>query len=259
MKRTLRFIVAALAVAVVIPALTGLASQTAAVPTVPAPPASMAMPAVPAGSTLRIRLRTTLTSKTNQTGDTFSGEVVQPIVVDGKEVVPTGSLVDGHVAFIKAPGRIKGKAAMRIVIDHVITPDDVKYNLSAGLDSGQVGPCAKTGSDEEGTIKGCGKSKKDAAKDSAIGAAMGAGAGASVGLAQAINCDYFGNCGGPGFGTDVAAGAGIGAGTVLIYNLLKKQKDVILIEGNELTFVVNRTANADPTPPTASASSPPAQ
>lgn len=206
------------------------------------------LPTIPAGSTLRIRLTTTLTSKTNKTGDAFTGQVVQAIVADGKEIIPIGSLIDGHVAFIKPPGRIKTKAEMRIVVDHVVTPDDVKYDLAAGLADGQVGPCAKTGTDEEGTVKGCGKSKKDAAKDSAIAGAMGAGAGASVGLGHTIECEYYGNCGGPGMGTDVLAGAGIGAGTALIYNLFKKEKDVILIEGSELTFVVNRTANADEAP-----------
>ncbi|HLW79208.1 MAG TPA: hypothetical protein VKU44_06375 [Terriglobia bacterium] len=205
-------------------------------------------PTVPAGSTLRIRLTTTLTSKTNQTGDPFTGQVVQAIVADGKEIIPVGSLVDGHVALIKPAGRIKTKAEMRIVVDHVVTPDDVKYNLAAGLADGQTGPCTKTGTDEEGTVKGCGKSKKDAAKDSALAGAMGAGAGASVGMGHVIDCEYYGNCGGPGMGTDVLAGAGIGAGTALIYNLFKKEKEVILIEGSELTFVVNRTANADEAP-----------
>ena len=224
----------------------GILAATAAVPVLATD--SKDIPKVPAGSTLRIRLTTTLTSKTNKTGDTFTGQVVQPIMADGKEVIPVGSLIDGHVAFIKPPGRIKTKAEMRIVVDHVVTPDDLKYNLAAGLADGQVGPCAKTGTDEEGTVKGCGKSKKDAAKDSALAGALGAGAGASVGMAHTIECEYYGNCGGPGLGTDVMYGAGIGAGTALVYNLFKKQKDVILIEGSELTFVVNRTANADEAP-----------
>jgi hypothetical protein len=241
MKRTAKSVIIGLLLAGISPVLAARADEVAK---------------VPAGSTLRIRLTTTLTSKTNKTGDPFTGQVVQPITVDGKEIVPAGSLIDGHVAFIKPPGRIKGKAEMRIVVDHVVTPEDVTYKLSAGLDDGQVGPCAKTGSDEEGTIKGCGKSKKDAAKDSAIAGAIGAGAGASVGMAHEIDCRYYGNCGGPGLGTDVMYGAGIGAGTALIYNLLKKEKDVILIEGSELTFIVNRTANADQAPPAASSSLP---
>ena len=43
---------------------------------------------IPAGSVLHMKLTTTLTSKTNKTGDPFTGQVTQPINVDGKEVVP---------------------------------------------------------------------------------------------------------------------------------------------------------------------------
>ena len=45
-------------------------------------------------------------------------------------------------------------------------------------------------------------------------------------------------------GTDVMYGAGIGAGTALIYSLLRHEKEVILIEGSDLTFVVNRSVEA---------------
>jgi len=245
LKRTLRITLIGVLAAAVLPALAAWADQA------PPPASATKFAKIPAGSLLHIRLTTTLTSKTNKTGDPFTGEVTKPITADGKEIIPAGSLVDGHVAFVKAPGRIKGKAEMRVVLDHVVTPDDVKYSLNAALDDGQAGPCAKTGTDEEGTIKGCGKSKKDAAKNAALGGAMGAGAGASVGMAHTIECDYYGACGGPGMGTDVLAGAGIGAGTVLIYTLFKKQKDVILIEGSDMTFVVNRTSSGEQAPPAA--------
>src|SRR5258708_34223336 len=69
---------------------------------------------IPAGSALRVRLDTTLTDKTNQTGDAFNGMVTEPIVVDGREVVPKYSMVNGHVAFVKPSGRIPGKAQIRI-------------------------------------------------------------------------------------------------------------------------------------------------
>src|SRR5690242_18780099 len=64
---------------------------------------------LPAGTALRVRLTTTLTSKTNKTGDKFTGVVQQPVVSDGKTIVPDGSYVDGHVAFIKPSKRIKGR------------------------------------------------------------------------------------------------------------------------------------------------------
>jgi len=229
MRTAIKALVASLLVAALAPAL-GLAADKGVT--------------LPAGTTLHVRLTTTLTSKTNKTGDKFSGVVQQPVTANGNTIVPEGSLVEGHVAFIKPSKRIKGRPEMRIVLDNVVTPEDAKYSLTGSLEDVGGNPCAKTGSDEEGTIKGCGKSKKDAAKGAAIAGAIGAGAGASVGMAKEIDCRYYGNCGGPGMGTDVMYGAGIGAGTALIYSLLRHEKEVILIEGSDLTFVVNRSVEA---------------
>lgn len=205
------------------------------------PPASQL---IPAGSLLHVRLTCTLTSKTSKPGDPFTGIVTTPISVDGKEVISAGSTVEGHVAFVKQSGRISGVAQMRVVLDDIITTDDVKLALPAGLDDMNAGPCAKTTGDEEGTIKGCGKNKKDALKDAGIAGAMGAGAGSMVGLGSEIDCRYYGNCGGPGIGTSIGMGAGIGAGTVMIYDLLKHEKHIILVQGTTMTFVINRSVDA---------------
>jgi len=218
------------------------------------PPPSMLT--VPAGSTLHVRLTKTLTSKTNKTGDLFTGQVTEPITVNGQEVVPAGSLVDGHVAMVKPSGRIAGKAEMRIVLDHVVTPDDVRISMAGSLEDAHGGPCASTAGDDEGTIKGCGKSKKSAAKDAAIAGAVGAGAGATVGMGSEIECRYYGACNGPGMGTSIGYGAAIGAGTALIYNLLKHEKEIVLVQGTDLTFVVNRTVTADAALATADSSNP---
>jgi len=200
---------------------------------------------VPAGSTLHVRLTKTLTSKTSKSGDQFTGQVTEPVTVNGQEVVPGGSLVDGHVAMVKPSGRIKGRAEMRLVLDHIMTPDDVSIALAGSLEDAHGGPCASTAGDDEGTIKGCGKSKKSAAKDAAIAGAMGAGAGATVGMGSEIECRYYGACNGPGMGESVGYGAAIGASTALLYNLFKHEKEIVLVQGADLTFVVNRTVSAD--------------
>lgn len=196
------------------------------------------------GTVLRVKLQTTITSKTNKVGDTFTGMVSQDALSGAEVIVPQGSLVSGHVAFIKPSGRIKAKAQMRIVLDSIITPEEKTIRLSSTLEDAKGGVCGNAGGDEEGTIKGCGKSKKDAAKSAGLGAAMGAGAGATVGMGSSIECRYYGNCGGPGILTGTMYGAGIGAGTALLYNLFKHEKEIILISGSELTFVVNRTVDA---------------
>lgn len=199
---------------------------------------------IPAGSVLHVRLRTTLTSKTSKTGDKFDGIVEKAVRANGREVVPVGSVVDGHVAYIKPSGRFRGRAQMRILLDTITTPDQVQYSLAGTLEDAAGSPCAKTGSDDEGTIKGCGKSKKDALKDAGIGGAMGAGAGATIGLGSEIDCRYFGNCGGPGMGSATLYGAGIGAVTAVVYHLFKHEKQVVLVGGTHLTFIVNRSVDA---------------
>ncbi|HEV2419406.1 MAG TPA: hypothetical protein VGX94_16540 [Terriglobia bacterium] len=221
-----------------------------------APAVHEAAPPIPAGTTLRVQLDTTLTDKTNKSGDKFTGEVTDPIVVNGKEVLPKYSTVDGHIAFLKPSGRMAGKAQMRLVLDTVTTPDGVIYPLSGTLEQAQGGVCAhasntgKTKADEEGTITGCGKSKKSAAEAAAIAGGMGAGVGASIGMGKIMECEWYGYCppGGSGIGTDIGYGAGIGAGTALVYTLFKHEKHIVLVQGIDLTFTVNRTTMADKVP-----------
>ncbi len=205
-------------------------------------------PPIPAGSALHVKLQTTLTDKTNQTGDKFTGLVIQPVLANGVEVIPANSLVEGHVAFVKPSGRIRGKAQMRIVLDNIITPDEVSYPLSASLQDASTLPCNEKANDDEGTIEGCGKSKKKALKQTAIGGAIGAGAGAIAGVATRGGCDYYYGCypsTGPGIATDVMYGAGIGASTALLYNLFKHEKHIILVAGTTLTFVISRNVSGE--------------
>ncbi|HEX5411945.1 MAG TPA: hypothetical protein VFZ27_08795 [Terriglobia bacterium] len=207
---------------------------------------------LPAGSSLHVRLQTTLTSKTNKSGDKFSGYVEQPVVVSGQEIVPVGSLVDGHVVMVKGSKRVKGVGQMRIVLDDITTERGDEFLLNGSLQEAQGSPCAKTASDSEGTLKGCGKSAKDTMKSAALAGAMGAGAGATVGMGHEIECNYYGACGGPSFGADIGYGAAIGAGAALIYNVFKHEKPLVLIQGTHLTFVVDRSVSAKPMPASAS-------
>ena len=202
---------------------------------------------IPAGSILHVRLSSTLTSKTSKTGDKFSGMVTQPVVSGDKTLVPEGSMVEGHVSFVKSSGRVAGKASMRVVLDKVNTPEDVNFNLAGSLQDLATSTCTKGIKDNEGTIEGCGKNKKGIAEGAAIVGGMGAAAGATIGVTQDEICRFYG-CPGqnPNIGLDAAYGAGIGAGTVLLYSLFKHEKQVVLVSGSDLTFVVNHTVEQAP-------------
>jgi type IV secretion system protein VirB10 len=174
---------------------------------------------LPAGSELHVQLITTLSSKTNETGDLWTGKVVEPIFGKGGEIVPEGSTVDGHITYVKAPGRVKGKGEMRLIVDSISTPDSSKYNIVASLKDAS-GTKVK---DEEGTMQGPGKDGKGTAVETGVGAAAGAGVGA---IAHG--------------GTGALYGAGIGAMAGLAHRILKKGKDIVLPSGTEMTFVISR-------------------
>jgi hypothetical protein len=182
---------------------------------------------LPAGSELHVQLITTLSTKTSETGDMWTGKVVEPIFGKGGEIVPDGSTVDGHVTFVKSAGRVKDKGEMRLIVDSISTPDTSKYNIVASLEEAQ-GAKVK---DEEGTMQGPGKDAKTMAKDAGIGAAAGAGVGA---IAHG--------------GTGALYGMGIGAAAGLATGLLKKHKELILPPGCEMTFVISRDTTATKVP-----------
>jgi hypothetical protein len=180
-----------------------------------------------AGNELHVQLITTLSTKTNETGDLWTGKVVEPIFGEGREIVPDGSTVDGHITYVKTPGRVKDRGEMRLIVDSISTPDASKYNIVASLEDAN-GAKVK---DAEGTMQGPGKDKKETAEEAGVGAAAGAGVGA---IAHG--------------GTGALYGMGIGAAAGLAYGALKKHKEIVLPAGCEMTFVISRDTTAKKVP-----------
>ena len=177
---------------------------------------------LPAGTELHVQLITSLSSKTNETGDMWSGKVVEPVIVKGREIVPEGSSVEGHLTYVKGPGRAKGKGEMRLVMDSFSTSDTSRYNIVASLKDAE----GANVTNKEGTIQGPGKDS-DTKVETGVGAAAGAGVGA---IAHG--------------GTGALYGAGIGAMAGLAHGLLKKGKDIVVPAGTEMTFVISRDTTA---------------
>jgi hypothetical protein len=176
-------------------------------------------PSIPAGTRVNVQLITALSSSADRSGDTFVAQVQDPIFVGGEQLIPSGSTLRGHVTFVKPPGRVKGKAEMRLVGDSIVTKDGHAYAFKADLTDGAESDV--TVNKAEGTIEGPGKSKKQAAKESGVGAAAGAGAGAIA-----------------AGGTGALYGAGAGALAGLIHTLAKHHKNVVLQTGTQLVFVL---------------------
>ncbi|HUI43692.1 MAG TPA: hypothetical protein VL523_17155 [Terriglobia bacterium] len=181
---------------------------------------------IPAGTTLAVELTSTLSTKTNQTGDLFTGKVTEPIIYQGDEVVPESSTVEGHVTFLLPPGRAKGRAEMRLVMDVIKTPDGHRYSVAAAFQDAQT-PVGVTAKGSEGTLQGPGKDAKSGAKDTGIGAGAGAAVGA---IADG--------------GTGALYGAAVGAIVGIVHAIAKHHGELVLPAGTDMTFVVPRTITA---------------
>ena len=175
--------------------------------------------ALPAGTALNVKLETTLATFSSKMGDPFSGRVTQPVVMDGKTVVPIGTTVQGRVTKVKESRRVAGKPTIVLFPESLVLPNGERYTLNATL----VDTSLRGGTDvnEEGQFKGAGHDKKDLME---IGA--GTGGGMLIG-------------GLAGGGKGVLIGGAIGA-TATVTHWLTKRKSAVLPAGTELVMELYR-------------------
>jgi hypothetical protein len=178
---------------------------------------------LPAGTHIDVVLVSPLDSSVDHNGDGFTAKVEAPVFAGGEQVIPPGSTLRGHVTFVKLPGRMRGKAEMRLVADEIVTKKGTAFVFTGQLGNSQTSSVKVKGN--EGTIQGPSKTAKQTAKDAGIGAAIGGGGGVLV-----------------DGGTGALYGAGAGALVGLISYLIKHHKNVVLQPGTELTFVLTSSA-----------------
>ncbi len=140
---------------------------------------------LPQGTRLRVRTTSTLSTKSTNTGEKFTGSLAEPLLVDGKTILPKGADVEGVVAEADEGGRVKGVASISLRLTSVeVGGKQVPLKTSLYVkaapatkknDAVKVGVGAGIGA-AIGAIAGGGKG-------AAIGAASGAGAGTGVVLA----------------------------------------------------------------------------
>jgi hypothetical protein len=135
---------------------------------------------VPAGTTLTVRLGSSVGSKISSPGDSFSATLASDVTVDGNTVIPSGARARGTVVDAKPLGRFKGGALLELRLTSLeVNGAEQKIETSA----------------VERTLKGKGKRT-----------AVMAGGGTALGA-------IIGGIAGGGKGAAIGAAAGAGAGT----------------------------------------------
>ena len=166
---------------------------------------------IPQGTPLKIRTDSALSTKTANSGDTFTATLTEPLMLDGKEVAPRGARVQGKVVSSDDGGRVKGVARISVRLTQIRAG-----NRDVAITTGTVARQART------------TKKRDAVK---VG--VGAGIGAAIGAIA-----------GGGQGAAIGAGAGGAAGTGVV--LATHGEPAVIPAETVLTFKLTAPVAVDP-------------
>lgn len=83
-------------------------------------PRQEAMMVAPAGTVLRLRLDQALDTRRNFAGDRFAASLREPVIVQGRTVIPRGTVFHGRVVEAKPSGRLHGRGDLGIKLDSFV-------------------------------------------------------------------------------------------------------------------------------------------
>jgi hypothetical protein len=126
---------------------------------------------VPAGTALNVRLSQGIDVDVTQTGATFTGRLDDPIMIDGRVVIPREAAVVIQVATVKQSGTLKGSDQISLKLNSISFGDRV-YEIVTGY----------------AAVRGKGEGKRSARKigggaglGAVVGGIAGGGDGAAIG------------------------------------------------------------------------------
>ncbi len=88
---------------------------------------------IAAGTIIRARLKTTIETATTQPGTPFQAEIAEPVLHDGRVIVPAGSMLKGHVTEVRGGRRIHGQALIHLQAQTIVLPDGSQMPLQASV------------------------------------------------------------------------------------------------------------------------------
>jgi hypothetical protein len=74
---------------------------------------------LPEHTAIRVSLDDTVATNLNRPGDHFAATVDEPVIIDGKTVIPRGAHAEGLVVDAERSGRLKGRARLELALQTV--------------------------------------------------------------------------------------------------------------------------------------------
>jgi hypothetical protein len=156
---------------------------------------------LPESTAIRVTLDQALSSDLSKAGDRFQATVSEPVVIDGKTVIPQGAHAEGWVVDARQSGRLMGRARLQLALQSVAVDGNGYYVRTTS--SPKIG--------------------RDHKKCNLAWIGGGAGGGALIGALA-----------GAGAGALIGGPVGAGAGTTVA--LLTGKKDIRLRPETPVTF-----------------------
>lgn len=161
---------------------------------------------IPAGAAITVRMLDPVDSQTAQAGQTFRATLDEPVMQDGRTLLPKGALIHTKLVEVKRAGKLVGKPELTLALAS-ITHEGKTIEVSSA----------------EVSIAGKSRTRKTG---------MAAGAGAVLGA-------IIGAIAGGGKGAAIGAAAGAGAGGA--YQIFTQGESVKIPAETKLTFTLAHT------------------
>lgn len=168
---------------------------------------------IPPGSTLDMVISTAVTAGVNVEGDEFFGKVSQDYIVDGKVVIPKGTIVHGLVEEMEGPKRAGRNGYITTKFDYMITPDGREISIDGGSTT------------RDSKVKAAAKVVGRATGFTAVGGIAGAIMVLKYGGIAAVAASE---------GYALAGGAAVGGAIGLTAAMLTKGKNAMIQPGAEI-------------------------
>ncbi len=183
---------------------------------------------VPVGTNVDAVLTSPIDSSVAKAGDIFNAKIYSPLYIGNDLVLPANTTLEGQITSADKSGHagISGTLGMRLTA--AITPDGVRYPLSATVTANQD---KGIHDDKDGNLHG--STKKAAVASGVARTAAWTAGGTLLGICFA---PIVGGAVGAGAIAGVATGGGVG----LASNLWRKGKDVKMPSGTRIQFALDQ-------------------
>ncbi|MBL8151985.1 MAG: hypothetical protein JNN15_18850 [Blastocatellia bacterium] len=180
---------------------------------------------VPKGSMMELRLDSSLSSKTSKKGDEFIAPLSEPLLIDGRMIIPKSAYVKCHVINAQPAKRNRTNGTITIGFDELVLETGETFKFTGTLVS--IADRRDDVVEEEGEGKIQNKRKSG---NVPVTVGTTAGVGAVIGAVS---------------GGGAIAGGAIGAGVGLGSILLSKGQDIELFAGMRLQVRIDNDLNLD--------------